>query len=135
MLLYRFLPFNFARLKDKDYKLIADKNYNDFWKSKETQFRVIFPEKFKGLFQSMIAINPKERLTIEEILAHEWFEGQTSTIEEVKEYSAIRERLSANILEDRVLENKRKAKAEGKQKMLKKGKEDEEIEKLRKARK
>ena len=83
----------------------------------------------------MIAINPKERLTIEEILAHEWFEGQTSTIEEVKEYSAIRERLSAKIFEDRVLKQKRKAKAEGKQKMLKKGKEDEEIEELRKARK
>ena len=83
----------------------------------------------------MVAINPQERLTIEEILAHKWFKGQTSTIEEVKEYSAIRERLSAKIFEDRVLKQKRKAKAEGKQKMLKKGKEDEEIEKLRKARK
>ena len=129
------MPFDFARLKDKHYKLIADKNYNDFWKSKETQFPVIFPEKFKGLFQRMVAINPKERLTIEEILAHEWFEGQTSTIEEVKEYSTIRERFSAKIFEDRVLNQKRKAKAEGKQKMLKKGKEDEEIEKLLKARK
>jgi len=83
MILYGGHPFKYAMLMDKDYKLIADKEYNDFWNSKENSSSVKFSEKFKDLFKNMVALNSKERLTIKNILAHEWFKGETSTIDKV----------------------------------------------------
>ena len=43
-----------------------------------------FSEEFKSLVQSMLLYNPEERLTIDQIKNHEWFNGTTSTHAEIK---------------------------------------------------
>ena len=42
-------------------------------------------DSFKDLFQRMVAFNPEDRPTLEEIKNHEWMNGPTPTIDQIKE--------------------------------------------------
>ena len=63
--------------KDELYKLIMKKKYDDYWNEigriiGNKKLNVVSSE-FKNLYLKMVANNPNERPSIEEILNHEWF--------------------------------------------------------------
>jgi serine/threonine protein kinase len=60
-----------ATLEDKYYKYIAEKKYEQYWKNLGDKFPKI-SEELKNLFTKMIAYQPKERPSIEEILNSSW---------------------------------------------------------------
>ena len=64
--------FNVGNRIKKLYKYIKDKNEKNFWNILEKSGIDGFSPEFKNLFFKMVAFNPKERPTIEEILNHEW---------------------------------------------------------------
>ena len=59
-------PFTRATKNDPYYKLIAEENYNGFWKAHARFFPSgFFTNDFKDLLSRMLAYNPDNRLTIE----------------------------------------------------------------------
>ena len=60
------------------YKLIRKKKYEEYWKL----FGRELPEDFKNLYLSMVAHNPKERPTFEEILNSAWLKDLSNLTEE-----------------------------------------------------
>jgi len=67
--------FGFVRasLEDKYYKYIAEKKYDLYWETLGEKFPKISDE-LKNLFIKMIAYQPKERPSIEEILKSDWMQ-------------------------------------------------------------
>ena len=69
-------PFQKAVVSDPYFKLIRDRRNSMFWsqhsKRKPAGF---FPEHFQDLIDRMMAFEPNERITMEEIFAHPWFAG------------------------------------------------------------
>lgn len=66
-------PFTDANINNKLYKYIKNKKYNTYWKHLEKQLNIkIISEKFKKLFVKLVAYDPKERPSIEEIKIDEW---------------------------------------------------------------
>jgi serine/threonine protein kinase len=65
-------PFNTKQIL---YKLIKDKQYKQYWEILETKFKIaVESEKFKNLYLKMVAYEPEERPTIEEIKKDEWMQ-------------------------------------------------------------
>ena len=60
------------------YKLIRKKKYEEYWKL----FGRELPEDFKNLYLSMVAHNPKERPTFEEILNSAWLKEVSNLTED-----------------------------------------------------
>ena len=76
---YRFEPVEYDQERIK-----AKKDYQLPWEGKNGKNWKFSPE-FKDLFKKMVALNPENRLSIDEILAHEWFKGSTSRKTKVQE--------------------------------------------------
>lgn len=58
--------------------MLASGKHEAFWRlhaDAEEDQRDIFSPEFKDLFQRMLALEPKKRPTIEEVLAHPWMQG------------------------------------------------------------
>ena len=70
-------PFQKAVVSDPYFKLLRDKRNLMFWsqhsKRKPADF---FPPLFQDLIDRMLAFEPSERITIEEIFTHPWFVGE-----------------------------------------------------------
>ena len=82
--------FNAENRTKKLYKYIKDKNEQKFWNTLEKSGIDGFSPEFKNLFFKMVAFNPKERPTIEEILNHDWMkEISKLNEEEFKKYEEI----------------------------------------------
>lgn len=75
---------------DLFYRQVIEKS-ELFWKvhsnDKPTGF---FSEEFKNLFDSMVANDPSERLSIAEVVGHPWMQGEVATEEEAREEMAKR---------------------------------------------
>jgi len=55
------------------YKLIKTKQYDKYWEMLEKYLKIKgLSENFKDLFLKLVAYNPDERPTMEEIKNHEW---------------------------------------------------------------
>lgn len=66
-------PFEKATPTDPYYKILKEKKYDIFWKAHSRKRPVgFFSESFKNLFARMVAFEPTERLSIEEISKHPW---------------------------------------------------------------
>ena len=69
-----------GKVVDKLYAYIKDKDEEKYWKELPKYIKsknnniIIFDSQFKDLFFKMVAYNPKERPTIEEILNHPYIE-------------------------------------------------------------
>lgn len=78
-------PFLKTSQEDLFYRQIMEKS-NLFWKvhksDKPTGF---FSDDFKALFSSMVAYDLKERLSMADVIAHPWMQGEIATPEEAKE--------------------------------------------------
>jgi len=75
-------PFKEATQTDKYYKLICKRDYAAFWSLHEANHPVgYFSDSFKSLMMSMLAFQPFQRLSLADVVFHEWFteEGKTAT--------------------------------------------------------
>jgi serine/threonine protein kinase len=78
-------PFSQASPDDPHYRLLIGKRADLFWAAhEEAEGEDIYSKEFKSLFEGMLAFNPKERLTIKQVLAHPFFAGETKTISAIK---------------------------------------------------
>ena len=82
------IPRYSLNIQEKMYKYIKEKNYPLYWKLLGGFVKLNgISEEFKNLYLKMVAYNPKERPTIEEIYNHEWMkEIRDLNEEEFEEY-------------------------------------------------
>ena len=89
-LLFVLMTKNFAFVEAKSsglYKFIKDKQYDDYWDTLKSLFNLnIESEKFKNLFLKMVAYNPEERPTIDEIKNDEWLKDVINATPEQLNY-------------------------------------------------
>lgn len=76
-------PFEAATPENRIYGLIKEKNYKKFWKLHSQRHPKMFSESFKDLFIGMVAFDPSERLTIEQIATHPWVKDEVCTRQQV----------------------------------------------------
>ena len=87
-----FLYINIRILKtiyqnNNVYKFIKDKQYDDYWDTLKSLFNLnIESEKFKNLFLKMVAYNPEERPSIDEIKNDEWLKDVINATPEQLNY-------------------------------------------------
>eukprot|EP00331_Platyophrya_macrostoma_P004183 CAMPEP_0176420778 /NCGR_PEP_ID=MMETSP0127-20121128/8794_1 /TAXON_ID=938130 /ORGANISM="Platyophrya macrostoma, Strain WH" /LENGTH=441 /DNA_ID=CAMNT_0017801409 /DNA_START=154 /DNA_END=1479 /DNA_ORIENTATION=- len=82
-------PFLKAEPKDSYYKLICVNRHSMFWdaheKSKEKPSgKNFFSDDFRNLMNSMLSLDPAQRLSLAEVKAHPWYKGKTSTVQDIK---------------------------------------------------
>ena len=79
---------NSLNINDKLYRLIKNKNIDLYWKIVEKILDIKeFSQEFKMLYFKLVAFNPKERPTIEEIFNSSWLkEIKGIKEEELKNY-------------------------------------------------
>ena len=82
------IPRYSLNIQDKMYKYIKEKNYPLYWKLLGIYVNLNgISKEFKNLYLKMVAYNPKERPTIDEIYNHEWMkEIRDLNEEEFEEY-------------------------------------------------
>ena len=69
------MPFRSSNRSDGFYSMLIENDYESFWRKR----RVKVSENFKSLFNMMVALNPTQRPSIEEILRCKWMvEGDYS---------------------------------------------------------
>lgn len=105
-------PFSTATPQDPFYKVLAQKKFEMFWKAhgqtKEGGENFCSPE-FKDLVQRMLDLNPADRPTMEEIIAHPWVTAKSITEEELMAEINGRKAMKRDALEHQ-LEEKKKSK-------------------------
>ena len=70
-------------INDKLYKLIKNKKYDKYWELIEKSLGIKgLSQEFKKLYLRLVAFNPKERPTIEDILNNDWFKEMNNLSEE-----------------------------------------------------
>jgi serine/threonine protein kinase len=80
------MPFKSATHSDSLYKYIAKQDSEGFWKKHEGLKKPaenFYSQNFKDLIQGMLALEPKKRLTLEEIKNHAWFNDAVYSDEEI----------------------------------------------------
>lgn len=81
-------PFNHAKATDSYYNLICMNNHERFWafhsRKKPNGIKFFSPE-FISLINAMLAFDPTQRLSIAEIKAHPWYNGEVPTADQIKE--------------------------------------------------
>ena len=97
IMLTQHCPFVKADKDDKYYKRIARNEFEEFWRlhSRNSDSET-FSDSFKDLFCKMITCIPEYRLSIEEIKAHEWYNGPVATSDEI--FQAFTKRKEQQIL-------------------------------------
>ncbi|KRX09483.1 Protein kinase-like domain [Pseudocohnilembus persalinus] len=85
-LLYQNYPFQGkAQPSDPHYKYFANKNHIRYWLLVEKQTKKFYSPELKSLINGMLAYDVNERITMEEILEHEWLNTDVPSQEEVKQ--------------------------------------------------
>ena len=82
-LVTRLLGFNSATEADPLYKKIVEKKYDEYWGNPHFA-NINLSQEFKNLFVKMVAYNPNERPTINEILYDVWMNEINNQIEVVE---------------------------------------------------
>lgn len=73
-------PFLKAEPSDKYFKKIYDGRWDRFWEIHADEH---LSDSFIDLLTKMLALNPKERLSLDEIKLHEWFNGPVPKKEDI----------------------------------------------------
>jgi len=82
-----FSPYRGEAKQDGDplYKCLVKKQYEIFWKNHSRHKPHFYSEDFKNLIQSMLALNPAERVSLAEIKDHPWYKGPIQEQKTVKQ--------------------------------------------------
>ena len=71
-------PFSWFGPERNDVEMIRRKEECDLPWKKENGKNVKFSSEFKKLFEKMVAFKREDRLSMDEILSHSWFQAKTS---------------------------------------------------------
>ncbi|CAG9320131.1 unnamed protein product [Blepharisma stoltei] len=83
-------PFNKATLTEPYYRLLSNKEER-FWQlHSRNKPQNYYSAEFKSLITDMLAFNHSQRLTIEQIKAHPWYQGPVASTQEVGQELRIR---------------------------------------------
>jgi serine/threonine protein kinase len=81
-------PFSKATADDAFYKCLMTGKFETFWKAhakKKPGGDSFFSDEFKHLIMCMVAYNPSDRLSMEQIKSHPWFlNGPVASLDEVR---------------------------------------------------
>jgi len=79
-------PFSKADPKDPYYRLFCTNKLDTFWNAhqKHKSQKNFFPEDFQNLINQMLAYDPTKRLTMEQIKAHPWYNGDILPMDAIK---------------------------------------------------
>lgn len=80
ILLTQHPPFLRAETTDRYYKLISTGNWDKFWAAHQDEK---LSSSFIDFFTSMAGYEPTERLTLDELKKHPWYNGPLATPEEL----------------------------------------------------
>ena len=89
----KHIPFGSATPGDFHYNLIAQGRYDDFWIE---HFKLLgslehkLSDSFKNLITNMFSLDPTDRLSMEQILDHQWMQGEIPCDREVRAELEIR---------------------------------------------
>lgn len=96
-------PFNYAAKDEFYYKFLYYKKFELFWKyhskGKPAGENFFSPE-FKDLMQRLLAYNPDERLSIEEIYQHPWMNLLSATQAEIHSEFLVRKSINDDKLKE-----------------------------------
>lgn len=79
-------PFTRGEPSDPFYKFICANRADIFWKAHSNNKpggAAFFSDSFKDMITSMLAFDPANRLTMAQVKAHPWYNGDVATIEEI----------------------------------------------------
>jgi len=106
-------PFNQAKATDPYYNLICMNNHDRFWAAHSRKKpQGFFTPEFIALINAMLAFDPTQRPSLAEIKAHPWYDGETSTHDEILEEFANRKRMVEDQLKKQQEEIKRRKEME-----------------------
>jgi len=80
ILLTQHPPFVRAENDDRYYKKIITGKWKEFWAIHADEN---LDESFQDLFSRMVALEPSERLSLEEVKNHKWFKGPVASKKEI----------------------------------------------------
>ena len=85
-------PFSSANPNDPHYRLIAAGRAKLFWQAhaEAESGEDIYSEEFKDFFEKMMAMNPNQRPTMEQILAHPFMQGDVPSMEAIRQDFIVR---------------------------------------------
>jgi len=84
-------PFTRAEPSDPFYRLLCANRDDLFWKAhSKNKPEGFFSEEFKDLITRMLSFDPSHRLSMEDVKAHPWFEGEISTLDDIQQEFATR---------------------------------------------
>ena len=99
-------PFVKADPRDPLYKLICTNKQEGFWKFHEKQKKSSFTQNLKNLINSMLAFDPTQRLSIGEVMAHEWMQGIQKNEQEIMiEFCARKKKIEERKKIEKIKEN------------------------------
>jgi len=86
-------PFTRAEPSDPFYRLLCANRADLFWKAhSKNKPADFFSDDFKTLITSMLQFDPSHRLSMEDVKAHPWMQGDAATLEEIQGEFAERKR-------------------------------------------
>lgn len=103
-------PFASANPSDPHYRLLAVNRADLFWQAhaEAEEGNDIYSPEFKNFFEQMMTLNPGQRPTMEQVMAHPWMQGAVPTKEEItSEFRGRKERVDQEAHNER--EQKRQA--------------------------
>ena len=97
-------PFTSANPQDPHYRLIAAGRAELLWlaHAEAEEGNDIYSAEFKDLFEKMMTLNPAQRPTIDEILAHPWMQGGVPSEQDIHaDFTVRKQRMDAEAHNER----------------------------------
>lgn len=79
-----FPPFRVAKKSDWWFHKLLKKDYSKFWSAHER--RETFPRNLKKLLQGMLAVDPRERISIQKLKKSSWFNQEKMSDEKYRSF-------------------------------------------------
>ena len=88
-------PFASANPQDPHYRLLAVGRAELFWQAhaEAEDGRDIYSAEFKDFFEKMMTLNPAQRPTMNDVLAHPWMQGPVPSLAEITQEFTHRKQL------------------------------------------
>ncbi|CAD8124676.1 unnamed protein product [Paramecium sonneborni] len=77
--------FAFQKSNHSSYKLIKEKNHQQFWQKMQNQLKRELPDNFKDLINKMFEYDYNQRISFEECLQHPFLQGPIANLHEIKQ--------------------------------------------------